>query len=445
MDNIKQRQERITQLVSEVLAEAARMGASAAEVAASSSNGLAVNVRLGEVETIEHTSDNGLGISVYFGHKKGSASTADLSAESLAETLRQAVDIARYTSEDSCNGLADAQLMARQPLPDLDLYHPWELSVEQAIAIATETEDTARRFDPRIGNSEGASINTGSGFTLYGNSHGFIGGYASTRHGLSCSMIAQQGDEMQRDYWWTSARRHGDLEDAAAVGRQASERALARLGSRKLSTCQAPVIFQADVASGLLGHLIGAIRGSSLYRKSSFLLDQLGEQIFPDFVTIGERPLLPGALGSAAFDGEGVATRDRDLVRDGILQSYVLDSYSARKLGMETTGNAGGVHNLRIDCGELDRAGLLREMGSGLLVTELMGQGINMVTGDYSRGASGFWVERGEIQYPVEEITVAGNLKEMFRKLRAVGADIDRRGSTWTGSWLLDTMTIAGD
>jgi PmbA protein len=444
MNDIEQRRARLERLVQDLLAEAKRQGASGAEAAASQDAGLSVTVRKSEVETVEHTRDNGLGVSVYFGHRKGSASTSDLSEAAVRDTVEAACRIARHTQEDDCSGLADAGLMAKE-VPDLDLHHPWDLSVDQAVEMARDCEQAALSLDRRIDNSEGATLGTHSGLHVYGNSHGFVGGYPSSRHNLSCAVVGRAGDAMQRDYWWTSARVPEELEDPVRVGRQAAERTVARLGGRKLETRQCPVLFQADVAGSLLRHLVGALRGSALYRESSFLLDQLGHKIFPDFVHIHEQPLLPRAPGSAPFDGEGVATAAKDLVSGGVLRSYVLDSYSARKLGMRTTANAGGVRNLSIDGGDLDRAGLLREMGSGLLVTEMMGHGINPVTGDYSRGAAGFWVEDGEIAFPVEEITVAGNLKEMYGGLVAVGSDVDARGNTRTGSWLIERMTVAGD
>ena len=443
-EEITKRQAELEQKVADLLTEAKRQGASAAEAAMSSDAGLSVSVRMGEVETIEHTRDNGLGVTVYFGQRKGSASTSDLSPEAIKETVQAACNIARFTSEDEYAGLADPKLMAKE-LPDLDLYHPWSLPVEQAIEIGQRCENAARELDPRITNSEGASLNSHSGLYVYGNSHGFIGGYPSSRHSLSCAVVGQEGDAMQRDYWYTVGRAAEDLEAADAVGKRAAERTLARLGARTLSTRECPVLFQADIAVGLLRNLIGAIRGSALYRRASFLLDHLDQQIFPEFVHIHENPLLPHGLASAPFDSEGVSTRARDIIQEGVLKGYVLNSYAARKLGMRTTGNAGGVRNLAIDPGELDREGLLREMDTGLLVTEMMGHGVNMVTGDYSRGAAGFWVENGEIQYPVQEITIAGNLKEMFRQLVAVGNDEERRGSTRTGSWLIEKMTIAGN
>lgn len=431
-------------LVQQVLTEASRLGASAAEAGVSLEAGLSVTVRLGEIETLEYHRDRGVGITVYFGQRKGSASTSDFAPHAVRETVRAACDIARYTSEDTCAGLADAALMARD-VPDLDLCHPWDIDAERAIVIAQRCEAAAREADARISNTEGATLSSHQGLRVYGNSHGFVGGYPSTRHSISCSVIAGKDDQMQRDYWYSVARRHQDLEDAESVGRVAAERTLRRLNGRKLGTRQVPVIFAAEIGTGLFRSFTSAIRGSNLYRKSSFLLDHLGKQVFPEFVHIHEQPHLRGALGSAAFDSEGVATRERDLITDGVLQGYVLDSYSARKLGMQTTGNAGGVHNLSIDSGALDFTGLLREMDTGLLVTELMGQGVNMVTGDYSRGAAGFWVEKGEIQYPVEEITVAGNLKDMFKSIVAIGNDVERRGNIRSGSVLLERMTIAGE
>ncbi|MBD3619292.1 MAG: metalloprotease PmbA [Chromatiales bacterium] len=431
-------------LVSQVLDEAKAQGATAAEAAVSVDSGLSVTVRLGEVETLEYHKDQGVGITVYFGQRKGSASTSDLSRTSLREAVTAASRIARHTAEDGCAGLADARLMATD-YPDLDLDHPWEVAAEAAIEIARACEDAARGQDARITNSEGGSVNSFRGTAFYGNSHGFIGGYSATRHSLSCSVIGQQDGAMQRDYWYTVARNHADMESPEDVGREAALRTVHRLGSRRLSTRQAPVMFAPDVARSLLGHFVGAIRGSALYRKASFLLDHLEKPVFPDFVHIHEQPLLPRALGSAPFDNEGVATRNRDLVVDGVLRSYVLDSYAARKLGMTSTGNAGGTRNLTIDPGTLDFAGMLREMGTGLLVTELIGHGVNNVTGDYSRGAAGFWVENGEIVYPVEEITIAGNLRDMFMGIRAVGTDVDRRGNIRTGSILIERMTVAGE
>lgn len=430
-------------MVSSLLDQAAGKGATSAEAGISVDNGLSVTVRLGDVETLEYHRDQGLGITVYFGQRKGTASTSDFSAESVAATVEAACNIARYTSEDDCAGLAAADRMASD-FPDLDLNHPWDIDAEHAIEIMRRCEAAARETDARISNSEGATLSSHQGLRVYGNSHGFFGGYPSTRHSMSCSMIGEEQGTMQRDYWYTVSRKQEELQNAEDVGRIAAERTLRRLGARPVATREVPVIFAAELAGGFFGHFIGAIRGSNLYRKSSFLVDRLDSVVFPEFMHIHEEPLLPQGLGSAPFDSEGVATAPRDLIVDGVLRGYVLDSYSARKLGMETTGNAGGVHNLCIDSGELDFSGLMREMGTGFLVTELMGHGINMVTGDYSRGAAGFWVENGEIQFPVEEVTIAGNLQDMFRQIVAVGSDVDLRGNTRSGSVLIENMTIAG-
>jgi PmbA protein len=437
------RQFELQQLVEDLLNEAKRQGASAAEAAISSDAGYSVTVRLGETETIEHTRDNGLGVTVYFDQRKGSASTSDLSAQAIKETVEAACNFARYTSEDPCTGLADENLMATE-VPDLDLYHPWDQSIEQAIDLAIRCETAARDRDTRIFNSEGATVNSHDGLQVYGNTHGFIGGYPSSRHSLSCSVVAKQGDSMQRDYWYTLSRQGELLQSAEQVGTIAAQRTVARLNAQQVATQQAPVLFQADVAVGLLRSFIGAIRGSALYRKASFLFDHLGRPVFPRGIGVHEEPWLPMGLASAAYDNEGVATSRKDFIQDGVLSSYVLDSYAARKLDMRTTGNAGGVRNLRINSGELDWDSLLKTMGRGLVVTELMGQGVNMVTGDYSRGAAGFWVENGEIQFPVEEITIAGNMKDMFLALQEVGTDVETRTSVQTGSWLIDKMMIAG-
>ncbi len=420
------------------------MGASAAEGGVSIESGLSVNVRLGEVETLEHNRDKGLGITVYFGQRKGSASTSDFSPAAIAETVRAACDIARYTEEDEAAGLADAELMATD-IPDLELYHPWGISAEEAIELARQCEAEGLEQDRRITNSEGAAVSSHDSLRVYGNSHGFLGSYPSSRHSLSCTLIGQADEGMQRDHWYTIARDASKLESACAVGKKAAERTLARLGGRKIGTGQYPVIFQSEVARGVLGNLVRAISGGNLYRKASFLLDKLGEPLFPERIRIDERPHIKGALGSAPFDNEGVATRERDIVSGGILQSYVLDSYAARRLGMQTTGNAGGVHNLFISSDDTSFEALCREIGTGLVVTEVMGQGVNIVTGDFSRGASGFWVENGEIQYPVEEITLASTLQEMFRGLVRVGNDVDTRGNIQTGSWLVEQMMIAGE
>lgn len=434
----------LDRLVSLALEEARAQGASQAEVGVSLDTGLSVTVRLGEVETLEYQRDRGLGVTVYVEQHKGSASTADLGTNAVCETVRKALSIARFTAADDCAGLADAQLMARE-MPDLSLAHPWDVTPEAAIEIARACEAAALATDKRIKNSEGASLGTHRGLRVYGNSHGFLGGFESTGHSVSCAVVACAGEEMQRDYWYTTARDWRELEDGAVVGRKSAERTVARLGSRKLSTRRAPVLFSPDMARGLFGHFLAAIRGGSQYRKSSFLLGAAGQQVFPSFLQILERPHIPKALASSAFDNEGVATHDRDLVRDGVLQGYLLSAYSARKLGLQTTGNAGGPHNLIVPHTGEDQPTLLRRMGTGLLVTELMGQGVNVVTGDYSRGASGFWVESGAIRHPVHEITIAGNLREMLLNIVAVGSDVDLRGGVRTGSVLVEEMTIAGD
>jgi PmbA protein len=431
-------------LATECLDEARKQGATGAEVGVSVEQGLSVTARLREVETIEHHRSQGLGVTVYIGQRKGSASTTDLSLNSLRETVQAACRIARYAAEDEYAGLPEPASLATD-FPDLDLYHPWELDAETAIQLAIACESAALGYHPEITNSEGANLNTFQGFRVLGNSLGFLHGYASSRHSLSCSVIGQRDDNMQRDDWWTVARDSLALESAETVGLKAAERAIRRLGARTLSTRHCPVIFAAEIAGGLIGHFIGAIRGGNLYRKSSFLLDHLGQPVFPSFVQIHEEPHIKRALGSAPYDAEGVATRPHALVKNGVLESYVLSTYSARKLGMKTTGNAGGVHNLIVESGELDLSGLLKRMDSGLLITELMGQGVNLVTGDYSRGASGFWVEHGEIQYPIEEITIAGNLREMYAGLEAIGNDVDLRGNTRTGSILIGKMTVAGN
>jgi PmbA protein len=439
----KESRARLSAVVEYVLAEARKSGASAAEAGVNISQGLSLTVRLGEVETVEHTRDKGMGVTVYFGQRTASASTTDFSEQALRETVRAACTIAKYTAEDDCAGLADPERLAKD-IPDLDLHHPWNPGTERAIELARAAESAARGLDKRIANSEGGSLSTHEGLEVYGNTHGFLGTVAATRHSLSVSVIAQDDSGMQRDYWYTVARAAAGLELPEKVGLEAARRSLRRLGSRKLSTRECPVLYEAPLASSLLSHLVSAVRGSSLYRQASFLLDSIGKPVFADFVRIHEQPHLKGAQGSAAFDSEGVATKPRDLVRDGILQGYVLDSYSARKLKLATTGNAGGVHNLTIEPGKDNLEALLRRMNTGLLVTELIGFGVNMVTGDYSRGAAGFWVENGEIQYPVEEITIAGNLKDMFRHVAAVGNDVDSRGNIRSGSILIESMTVAG-
>ena len=436
----------LSNIVSDALAQARKLGATQAEADVSLQKGLTTTVRLGEVETVEYQRDRGMGVTVYFGKRKGSASTADLSPRAVAETVEKACDIARYTAEDDCSGLADPEELARN-IPNLDLDHPWDISPEQAVECARISEAAGRAVDSRITNSEGATVGSHRGVRVYGNSLGFLGGFPSTSHSISCVLLAQADDDMQRDYWYSSARDAHDLESAEDIGRKAGVRAIARLKARKLATQKAPVLFAPEVARGLIGHFLGAIRGSSQYRKSSFLLGAAGQQVFPSFLELRERPHILKGLGSSPFDSEGVSTRDRDLVRDGVLQGYVLGSYSARKLGLKTTGNAGGTHNLLVESknGGLPTEELLKQLGTGLLVTELMGQGVNGVTGDYSRGASGFWVEKGVMTYPVHEITIAGNLKDMYKNIAAIGSDVDLRGSVRVGSILVSEMTIAGD
>jgi PmbA protein len=435
--------DRLAQLAEDVILRARAAGASQAEVAASIDTGLNVNVRLGEVETVEHTRDRGFGLTVYFGKRKGSASTADLNPDSIQATLDQACAIARYTEEDEAAGLADAARMATQ-FPDLDLWHPWRIDTEGAIALGKQVEDAGRRH-AGITNSDGASVQMGEAIAVYANSHGFLGRERGTRHSLSLSLIAGDEEGMQRDYWYDSVRSADDFMSAAALGDKAAQRTLARMGARSLSTRQCPVMFAPEVARGLVGHLIGAVSGGALYRRASFLLDHVGKQIMPSWFSIVERPLLMRGQGSSVFDAEGVATRDSALIENGVLARYVLGSYSARKLGLESTGNAGGIHNLIVEGGPDDFAAMLKRMGTGLLVTEVMGQGVSTVTGDYSRGAAGFWVENGEIAYPVEEITIAANLRDMYANIVAVGADVDPRSHILTGSILLEQMTIAGE
>lgn len=444
MSSQMQEPERLERAVALVLDTARALGADTAEAGVTVESGLSASVRLAEVETLERHLDRSLGISVYFGRRKGSASTSDLSDEGLRKCVEAACSLARFTAEDPCAGLAPADLMATE-IPDLDLFHPWDLDAEGAIAIAKRCEDAARSLDARIVNSDGATVNSHRGASCYGNTHGFSGHFESSRHSISCSVIAADARGMQRDYWYTVSRLPTELEDPAAVGRRAAERTLRRLDARRISTRRAPVIMAPEIARSLFGHFVAAIRGGALYRKASFLLDTIGQQIFPDWMRIHEQPHLPAALGSAPYDGEGVLTRARDIITRGVLQGYVLDSYSACKLGLRTTGNAGGVFNLTIDPGPEPVDDLVATMDRGLLVTELMGQAVNLVTGDYSRGAAGFWIEDGQIAYPVEEITVAGNLKEMFRGISAVGTDVDLRGNLRTGSLLIDRMTIAGE
>ncbi len=438
-------QEFLRSLVQDALDHARRCGATAAEADVSEGFGHSVTVRLDEVETIEYNRDKDIGITVLFGQQRGHASTSDFSPAALRDTVEKACSIARYTASDPFAGLADPALLAGPDLPDLDLYYPWPLSVDEAIDMAQRCEHAALDCDSRIANSEGATVYTQESQFAYGNSLGFMGGYAGSSHGISCSVIAGAEAEMQRDYWYTTARDPRDLESVESVGREAGMRTVRRLKARKLKTCHAPVLFEATLASSLIGHFVGAVSGGSLYRKSSFLLDSLGQQVFSPQVRLREEPHRLKGLASAAFDDDGVATKARDVVVDGVVQGYFLGSYSARKLGMTSTGNAGGNHNLVLTPFGGGFDDLLRQMDRGLVVTELLGHGINGVTGDYSRGAAGFWVEHGKIQYPVHEITIAGNLKDMFRNIVAVGNDIVIRGSKITGSILVGEMTIAGD
>jgi PmbA protein len=431
-------------ILSRVLELAVQDGATSAEANIGTGSGFSVTARMGEPETVEHQRDKGLNVTCFVNHKKGSASTTDFGDKAIEETVRAACTIARNTSEDEFAGLLDPEYMAKQ-IPDLDLYHPWDISPEQAIHMAIECENIARSHDPRISNSEGATVHSYSGSHYYGNSHGFVGGWNWSTHSVDCSVIAEQDGMMQRDGWYSKVRDYRDLDPVRSIAETAAARALQKLGSRKLSTMSAPVVFEAQVASSLFSTFINAISGGSQYRKSSFLLDKAGSRIFPDYINIDERPHLKKGAGSSPFDNDGMATRERALVTDGVLQGYVLSAYSARKLGLKPTGNAGGVHNLIIKTGDQDLAALLRSMDRGLLITDLIGFGINMVTGDYSRGASGFWVENGMIQYPVEEITVAGNLTEMYSQILAVGNDVDRRRNIQTGSVLIENMMVAGN
>ena len=426
-----------------VLAAANAGGATAAETDVSQAIGLSVTVRKGEVETISYNRDKGIGITVYIGQRRGHASSADFSAAAITASVGKALAIARYTAEDSCAGLADLDRLARE-FPDLDLYHPWDLTVEAAIEMGCETEAAALAVDPRLTNTEGSTVSRGESEFVYANTLGFLGGYRSSRHHIDCAVIGEDDGGMQRDYWYTAARAAGDLEPAVAVGRMAGERTIRRLNARQLGTLECPVLFEATEAADLIGSFVGAVSGGSLYRKSSFLLDSLGRQVFAALVSIREEPHLKRGRGSAPFDNEGVATKSRDVVKEGVLQGYFLGSYSARKLGMSTTGNAGGNHNLIVAPGDDDLPALLKRMGRGLLVTEQLGHGVNLVTGDFSRGAAGFWIEGGEIAYPVEEITIAGNLKDMFREIVAIGHDVDRRSSRHVGSILIGRMTVAG-
>lgn len=433
----------IEDIVRLVLAESKKLGADQAEAGASHDLGIAATARLGTVENLEYTNDRGIGVTVFFGTRKGSASTSDFSAGALSETVRKACAFARYTEPDPCAGLADAERMATD-IPDLDLAHEWAIGSEEAIAIAVESEDAARSFDKRITNSEGATVSTSNGIRAYGNTHGFVASFRKSGHSISCVVVGEQNGDMQRDYHYTSARNPADLEAPKAVGERAARRTIDRLGARKVRTCKARVLLAPEIARGFFGHAIAAVSGGAQYRRSSFLLGAAGQQIFPSFLQIQERPHIARGMASAPYDAEGVATRDRELVVDGVLQGYVLGSYSARRLGLTTTGNAGGAHNLIVPGNARDMASLVRDMGSGLLVHELIGQGVNPVTGDYSRGAAGFWIEHGEVAYPVHEVTIAGNLRSLYQRIVAVGQDQDLRGGIRCGSVLIDEMAIAG-
>lgn len=436
-------QQQLEALVQMALGEAKRLGADQAEVAASQDSGLSVTARLGDVENLEYTNDRGLGITVYRDSRKGSASTSDISAAAVREAVAKACTFATYTEQDEHSGLADAALMCSDA-PELDLDHPWAVDARAAIALGIECEDAALKFDPYIDNSEGATVSSNRGTRAYGNSHGFSGCFSKTSHSISCVVIGKDDGEMQRDYYYSAARDAADLQTVKLIGETAARRTVARKGARKIKTTKAPVLYTPELARGFIGHAMGAISGGAQYRRASFLLDAAGEKIFPDFVNVLERPHLPKALASAPYDAEGVATFDRDVISDGILQGYILGSYSARRLGLQTTANAGGAQNLLVpgNAGDLDA--LIKEMGTGLLVEELIGQGVNSVTGDYSRGVVGQWIENGEIQYPVHEVTIAGNLRDLYARIAAIGSDQDMRGSIRCGSLLVEEMTIAG-
>lgn len=434
----------VKQAVAEALDYGKSLGSTAMECALTRSRGISVETRLGEVETVEFNQDGALGITLYQGQQKGSASTTDLSPQAIRASVEKAFDIARFTSPDPDAGLAPQELMAYDA-PDLDLCHPGDQSADYALEQALQCERHALALDKRIVNSDGASYSSHVGYRVYGNSHGFLDGYLQSRHAISCALIAKHGDAMQRDYAYTVARKTADLQSPEQVAEDAVHETVARLEARKIDTAKVPVIFRADIANSLFGHFVGAISGGNLYRKSSFLLDQLGKPVLPEWLTIEEKPHLQGALASSPFDHEGVATQDRVIVENGVLQSYLLTSYAARKMQMRPTGHAGGIHTWQLTQQDQSLAELCKTMGTGLLVTELMGQGVNLVNGDYSRGAAGFWVENGEIQYPVEEITIAGNLRDMLRNIVAIGNDTDLRHGVRTGSVLLESMRVAGN
>ncbi|MDD4913165.1 MAG: metalloprotease PmbA [Sideroxydans sp.] len=431
------------QIASDMVAYARKRGATASAAEVSEAIGQGVSVRQGEIETIEYTRDKGLGVTVYLGNKRGNASTSDFSEQAVRDTVDAALNIARFTAEDDCAGLPEQSMLATE-FSDLDLYHPWKINVEQAVDLARECEQAALDTDRRISNSEGASVNVHEANFVHANSLGFIGGFPTSRHSMSCSVIAGKGEHMQRDYWYSVARNAHDILRVDEIGRIAAERTVRRLKARKLPTMQCPVLFEAPVAASLFGHFVQAVSGGSLYRKSSFLLDRMDQAVFSDVVHVDDVPDIARGLSSSSFDDEGVRTRRRTIVDEGMLRGYFLSSYSARKLGMQTTGNAGGTHNLIVRSGTDDFSGLLRKMQRGLLVTELLGHGVNPVTGDYSRGAAGFWVDGGEIQYAVEEITIAGNLKDIYKSIVAVGRDVLVQGSRQCGSVLVEQMSVAG-
>jgi PmbA protein len=434
----------LTRIIESVLNQAKEMGASAAEAEVGVGSGLSANVRKGEIDKLEYERDKALSITVFIDGQKGNSSTSDFSEDAVKNSVEAAMGIAKYASRDEHAGLVEAELMATE-FPDLDLYHPWSISPEAAIELAIECEQAAFDHDSRISNSDGSVVSTYSGLNLYGNTNNFINGWDWSSHTIDCTVIAEDSNGMQRDGWYSKARDYNDLQSVNDISKEAARRTVERLGSRKLTTRQAPVIFEAPVASGLFSAMITAISGGSLYRRASFLLDKKGEQIFADHINISEQPYIKKALGSAPFDNDGVATREHDIIKNGVLEDYVLSGYSARKLGLQTTGNAGGVHNLVIESGKENLDELVKKMGTGLLITDMIGFGVNQITGDYSRGASGYWIENGELAYPVEEITVAGNLVDMYKNIISIGNDIDPRGNVLTGSVMIDTMTIAGE
>ena len=435
---------KLTDIIERTLQLCTKAGATGAEVNTGTGQGLSVTVRMGELEKIEHEHDKGMSVTVYAGKRKGSASTTNFDDSALQNTVNAALTIAKNASEDDSAGLIDREFIAQQ-VPELDLYHPWDISPEAATELALSCENEARQQDKRISNSDGTSVSSYTGKHAYGNTHGFIGNWDLSNHTIDCTMIAEQNGHMQRDGWYSRARDKNDLQDTSSIGRIAAERTVARLDSQKLSTRNVPVIFEAPVASSLFGSFIGAASGGALYRKASFLLDKLGDEVFAKHINIHEQPHIPKGMGSAPFDNDGMATQAKALIKDGVLESYVLSAYSARRLGMPPTGNAGGVHNLVVDTSDQDLDSLLKNMGTGLLITDMIGFGVNQVTGDYSRGAAGFWIENGERQYPVEEITVAGNLIDMYRNIIAIANDVDRQRNIQTGSVLIENMAVAGE